>query len=352
MKKWSIALMIVLASGLISQAARSEVKLKGCMFADYYYVASHHSGPTDEGGVEGRHGFWLRRIYFTAENKLADNIKVRLRLEMSSPGKFPFDSSDKVSAVVKDAYLSCKTGRQELFFGIVSTPTFGHHIEDIWGYRSLEKTPLDLMKMASSRDFGIGLKGSLDEGKTVNYYILFGNGASNRGETDKGKKIYGSLAFKPVRGLTLEAYGDYEYQKDHKSYYVIQGFGAFQGNWGRIGAMYARRHFDQEETGYDFDLISGFVVVKAAKDVDVIARCDRMFGEGFEDHFKGDGVSYVPFANRPGAPFNLFIGGISWEAAKNIWLIPNIKYVFYDDPDVGEKPSKDIYTNMTVWFKF
>ncbi len=358
MKKWSLLLVIALAIGFFPYIIESaDLKFKGYMFGEYYYVLDHNSGEIDDGGIKGRNGFWFRRIYFTTDMKISDNWKGRLRFEMNSPGKLPFDSSDKLQAVVKDAYLSYATGNQELMFGIVSTPTFGHNIEKIWGYRHLEKTPLDLMRLAPSRDFGIGAKGHLDEKKTINYYVLFANGSSNKGETNKGKRVYGSLAFKLVKGLTLEAYGDYEDAGHDVSYYLFQGFGGYEGNWGRIGALFARRHFKQEVKGgsddeYDYDIISGFVVINAAKDVDIIARYDRMFGAGFESNFKGAGIDYIPFAKNPGAPFNLVIGGISWQAGKNVWLIPNIKYVFYGDPDIGEKPSEDVYANMTIWFKF
>ena len=357
MKRWSYLLVIALASALLPNMAQSQVKIKGYMFGEYYYVLNHNSGDIEDGGIEDRNGFWFRRIYFTADSQLADNIKARLRFEMNSPGKLPFDSSDKLSAYVKDAYLSYKTGGQEVLFGIVSTPTFGHNIEDIWGYRQLEKTPLDLMKLAPSRDFGIALKGHLDEGKAFNYYFLFANGASNQGETDQGKKVYGSLAFKPAKGLTLEVYGDYEHADDGKRYYVYQGFGGYQGDRGRVGILYARRHFKQkledgDDLENDYDIISAFGVFKAAKDVEFITRYDRMFGDGFESNFKGTGIDYIPFANSPGAPFNLVIAGISWNAAKNVWLIPNIKHVFYGDPDEGERPSEDVYANFTIFFKF
>ena len=66
----------------------------------------------------------------------------------------------------------------------------------------------------------------------------------------------------------------------------------------------------------------------------------------------GNKISYVPFADDPGAPFNLVIGAISWQAAKNVWLIPNVKYVFYGEPSVGVKPVENVYANMTVFFKF
>lgn len=77
-----------------------------------------------------------------------------------------------------------------------------------------------------------------------------------------------------------------------------------------------------------------------------------MFGDGFESNFKGTGIDYIPFTDNPGAPFNLLIAGVSWNVAKNVWFIPNIKYVFYGDPDEEEKPGENVYANFTIWFKF
>ena len=63
---------------------------------------------------------------------------MRLRLEMASPRDF--DEKDKLVPVVKDAYLNAAIGGgQTLLFGIVSTPTFGSHVEDIWGIQVFRK---------------------------------------------------------------------------------------------------------------------------------------------------------------------------------------------------------------------
>ena len=146
MKKWNALLLIAFAIAFLPHLAQSQVKIKGYMMGEYYYVLNHNSGNIDDGGIEGRHGFWFRRIYFTADSQLADDIKARLRFEMNSPGKLPFDSGDQLSAVVKDVYLSYKSGRQEVLFGIISTPAFGHNIEDIWGFRSLVRSLSSLPK--------------------------------------------------------------------------------------------------------------------------------------------------------------------------------------------------------------
>ncbi|MBD3413561.1 MAG: hypothetical protein GF421_03900 [Candidatus Aminicenantes bacterium] len=337
MKKLNLLVCVVLALSLLSGVA--EASFKGYMFGDFYYVASHNNED-----YQGRNGFWFRRIYFSYNPQLTEKIKMRLRLEMSSPGDF--DESAKMTPVVKDAWLNADIGGgQNLVFGLVSTPTWGSNVEDIWGYRSLEKTPLDLMKMGSSRDFGIGLQGDLDKNGTVSYNLLFGNGASNKSETNKGKKFYGSLAFKPAEGLLLEVYGDYETVDEDENYYVYQGFACYQGGWGRIGLLYANRHYNKNDNEFDLGMFSGFAVISASDKMDIIARYDKMLEEPVQKT-----VSYIPFSKA--APSNMIIGGISYEIADSLWIIPNVKYVFYDDPDVGETPGDDAYINLTFWWKF
>jgi len=348
LKKLSMMLAIALAIGLLPGLAQSQIK--GYMFGEYYSVLKH-----SDANIDGSHGFWFRRIYFTYDGTLTDTIKMRLRLEMNSPGDFT--SGSTLDPYVKDAYLSAKFGSHNVMFGIMSTPTFGFNLEDHWGYRHLEKTPLDLYKMASSRDFGIGLKGDLDKNKRISYFLFLGNGASNKGETDKNKKFYGALAFKPFEGMIIEVYGDYEPKPNDRTYSTYQGFAGYGGDWGRIGVQYARRHYNEEvpapgpDIDRDYDIFSGFAVIKAGSSVEFVARYDKAFGTGFEQSFSGSGIDYVPFADNN--PFNLIIGGISWEVAKNFWLIPNFKYVFYDEPEApAVKPDDNVYANLSFFFKF
>jgi len=37
---------------------------------------------------------------------------------------------------------------------------------------------------------------------------------------------------------------------------------------------------------------------------------------------------------------------------ENVWLVPNIKYAFYENLALGEKPGNDIYLNITFYWKF
>lgn len=343
MKKASLLLVALFAAALLSsKSVQAQGKFDGYMINEYYSVLSHHNED-----FKGNHGFWFRRIYLTYNTDITDGIKMRLRYEMNSPGDFRTSSS--LNPLVKDAYLSFKLGAQSMKVGIQSPPTFDT-IEGIWGYRALEKTPLDLLKLRSSRDFGISMKGNLDPAKKATYIIMYGNGSSNKAETNQGKVFYGFLSFQLTDGLYAEVYGDYESQPDDKNYYVYQGFASYSGEWGRFGLQLSNKHYSHNDTSLDYTVLSVFTVIKAGEKTDIIARYDRNFGDGFKESFKGSGISYVPFANNVESNFG--IAALSFQIWRNIKIIPNLKYTFYNDSDKGEKPESDIYANLTLYYQF
>jgi hypothetical protein len=308
------------------------------MFSDYFYAVNHHDKT-----IQGNHGFWFRRIYLTYNNDLSEKIKMRLRLEMKSAGDFI--SKSKLTPIVKDAYLSYSMRRHNFKFGIIPTPT-EINIVDYWGYRAVEKTPFDLHKFSPTRDFGFSLSGTLDQKEKISYLIMYGNGASVGSETNKGKKLYGQIGFKPNPNLYIEAYGDYEKQENNKTYHLYQIFMGYKSSWGRVAIQFARRFLKQGPISEDWPLLSIFGVIKVLESVEFLTRYDRMFSP----NPSGAKISYIPFSNVSSSHF--VIGGLSWEAEKNIWFIPNIKYVFYEQPESGVKPSDDLYLNITVFFKF
>ena len=344
MKKLSLFLMLATAITLIPKSGYGDLpsgkgNIKGYMVGEYYWAINHHNET-----IEGRHGFWFRRIYFTYDNELSEVVKVRLRLEMASAPRF--DTYALLTPWVKDAYIDFKIANLNLTAGIMSPPSFAQ-IENIWGYRILEKTPLDLHRWTSSRDFGISLKG----GKTLPFQIMYANGSSNKSETNKGKKFYGALGYSK-NGLFIEGMAQFEKTKNDYTEYILQGFGAFQRDWGRVGLQYAFRYSKPAdgENSFKYNLISLFVVVNAGEKAELIGRFDKYFGEGYKINYSGSKVDYIPFADN--SESNFIIGAYSYQIHSNVWLIPNVKYVFYDKVDVGDTPSSDAYVNLTLWFKF
>jgi hypothetical protein len=357
MKTVTTLFLIACFIALIPAASLAEFKpgsgeIKGYMVSEYYFNLDHHTGSMDDGGIKGRHGFWFRRIYFTYNNKLSDAVKMRLRLEMNSTSDL-FSSSSLVP-YVKDAYLSWKfAGSSSLIVGIQSPPSFSQ-LEDFWGYRPLEKTPLDLYKWTSSRDFGISLKG----GKTAVYHVMYANGSSNKSEDNNGKKIFGSLGYKSG-GIFVEGMAQYERAKSNgDDDIILQAFGGYKGEWGRVGLQYAYRDYknNSNDTNYKYNIASLFVIFKPSEKVDLIGRWDYNFGDGYKSSFSGEKIGYIPFAKNH--EFNWILIAVSWQAHKNVWLIPNIKFASYSKNDLLEasptytKPGNDVYAYLTLYFKF
>ncbi len=348
MKKISLVLMAALAFALVPASALAQFKpdsgkISGYMALDYYGILAHNTGEIADGGLERRHGFQIRRIYFQYDNTLSDTIGMRLRFEMNSPGDIT--ESMTLDPYVKDAYLSFKLGETaKLVAGIQGPPSFALE-EDTWGYRPLIKTPLDLYKWTSSRDFGIAVQG----GKTLAYHFMFGQGSSNKAETNNGKKFFGSLAYKS-NGFILEGMAQYE-AKGEDDDLILKGFGAYSGKWGRFGAMYAYR--DYKEPAVDslvYNIFSVFTVIKAGEKAEIIGRYDMNFGDGYKLDFGGDGIDWMPFA--PNHEFGFVVAGVSYQMFKNVWLIPNVRFSMYKNPVDVEKADNDFYGYLTLYFKY
>lgn len=348
MKRMNWILVIALAIGLFPASGLAQFKpesgaISGYMMMDFYSIFSHNTGEIADGGFQGRNGFWLRRAYFGYDNKLGDKVKMRLRLEMNSPGKLTTDSS--LTPYVKDAYLSFKLGKADLIAGIQGPPSFELE-EAVWGWRALEKTPLDLYKWTSSRDFGVAVKG----GKTLAYHFMFGQGSGNKAETNNGKKFFGSLAFQQS-GIVLEAMAQYENKNDDDDL-IYKGFGAYTGKWGRVGLMYAHREYTEAglDEGLCYNVFSAFAVLKAGKNAEIIGRYDMNSGDGYQLDFGGSGIDYMPFANDH--EFSFALAALSYQVLKNVYVIPNVRYVTYKDPLEGERAGDDLYGYLTLYFKF
>lgn len=336
------ALVLVLA---LSGEVSAEGKLSAYLFGDYAYAAK-----SNDADFDGKSGFVARRIYFTYDNDIAENFSARLRMEMNQKD-FSSSSSTKMGSVAKDAYLKWKLESHSLYFGLSGTPTWGT-VEKFWGYRWLEKTPLDLYKYGSSRDIGFASKGALDAGEKINYHVMFGHGGSNGSETDKGKKYYGSLLFKPAARTIFEIYGDYEDSEDdepNSASYVVQGFAGFTFDFGRVGLQYVYQSAETSKTSEATQsIISGFAIAKLTEKAKGVFRVDYLTDPNSE----ADGISYIPMVNDT-KNLIFVLAGIDLEVARNVHFQPNIEFVSYGNPvGGGEKPDEEIIPRLSIFYKF
>lgn len=339
MKRNRTALMLmILAMALSAAGLKAEGKISGLMFGDYYYVLGQHNE-----ALERNNGFWLRRVYFTYDNALSDRFAMRFRLEANSPGDFKTAST--LIPFVKDAHLTHKLGKHTLMLGLIGTPLYDN-LDEYWGYRPMEKTPIDLFKFGNSREFGVGLKGPIDAKGKLTYTLVAGNGDGLKSEIGRGKAVYGRLNFQPSKALFLELYADYTHLGPETSFNIFQAFAGLKGDWGRAGLHFGLRHFKADWGSSDLKFISLFGVHKLSPKLDLVGRFDRLL----DPNPSGSKIDYIPMADNEVA--NVVLAGLGWSLSENVKVIPNLKCVFYDRPENGERSAADLYAYLTLYFKF
>jgi hypothetical protein len=314
------------------------IKVSGYVFGDAYAVTEHHDPE-----VEGQNGFWIRRGYLTFDSQIADDWSARVRFEMNSPGDFT--TSDKLSLFVKDASVAWKHAGHELHFGLTATPTFEFN-EGFWGERQLEKVPLDLYRYGSSRDTGIGYKGSAADGR-VFYHAMLGNGSGDGSETNEGKKFMAALGFKATDALVLQFYADYEDRPGATDRATWHAFGGWSGARSRYGLQYASQK-REVESGPDDEVavVSASGAWKLTEHGQLVARYDRNF-DGYSDASQ---IAFFRFADD--MKFDLAI--LAWEQKlqHRVSLVPNLEYVTYRDTNGEPAPGDDLYAKLTLYFEF
>jgi hypothetical protein len=351
-KKISTVLLLIVGVLGYTQTQKPEIKtpenlqtnklgkISGLMFGDYYEVFNQNHTE-----IENFNGFWFRRIYFTYENNLNSTLSVRLRLELASSGDFN-TTSQAILPLVKDAYLKWKFNpNHELLLGISESPTW-RTVEKTWGHRFLEKTPLDLQKWGSSRDFGIGVRGNITTNGKLKYYLMVGNGSGNKTETNKGKKVLSAITWFPTKEFIFEIYGDWNDNTGHTDWITGQVFGAYKGPNLTLGLQYAIQDRQGETQDQTYELFSAFATYKLHEKWGLVGRVDR----NFDANPKGESISYIPFNDTASSLFYVF--GIDYKPWKNVTFTPNVELVSYNKNDEGVTPDTDVYGRLTFYWKF
>lgn len=309
-------------------------KFSGYMFGDFYWINENHNKELND-----QNGFWFRRIYFTYDYKISEKFFTRFRLELNSPGDFKTKAN--LEPYAKDAYLGFDYKSGKAYFGISPTPTW-EFIENFWGYRAVEKTPADLYKDRSSRDFGFAFKGSFS--KFLSYHLLIANGEGTKSETNKQKTIYFSFLFKKG-AFNLEFYTDYAKGKNDLNDYIYQGFLGIKKERFTLGFQYYKHTFEKEEGDLEIDVFSFIFNLNFGEKYTLLLRTDKMDDP---NPFIGT-QSYTPFSTTN--PFILYLIGFDFKVLKNISIIPNFEFVRYEKYN-ETKPKSDSYFKLTFFYSF
>jgi hypothetical protein len=328
-------------------------RISGLVFGDYYYFADSHLDTATETAPawKDQHGFWIRRAYFTYDHNLSPKFTTRLRFEVNSNGKL---QGGNLNPYVKDAYVRWTYyGKQQVYLGISPTATF-NWLEGFWGLRHIEKTPADLYRFDSSRDFGITFEGpALVEGFA--YVAQYGNGSGNGSETDKDKAYRFEGRYEVNPGIALEGFYGNLQRPAGRDEDLYQLFGGYRGKLGRGGLQYMRRSIDSgstaEDTNVDMTSVFGMYDVVPKKGT-LYARLDWLSGNNQKDPDSGvpgvDGIDYLPI--DPRFDFTFLVTGFEWYLHPNLRVGPNVEWVKYGDGPPGISINDDVVLRATFYW--
>jgi len=318
----------------------------GQIFGDYYFYDKWHAdqiSPTDPTSVEGQDGFWLRRVFFTYDAVPGEKFATRLRIEANSNGQF---AGGNLVPYVKDAYLKWTyKGEHVATLGIQPTLTF-EWLEPFWGLRHIEKTPADLYRIDSSRDFGIALTGPV-WADGIKYGVQFGNESGTGSEVDQRRIVRVEGRYERNPGIALEAFFSRGQEPGNHHRTTAQGFAGYRISDVRLGGQYLWQERESNTPGVadqNIGIWSGFVVWDVRpKKADLFARMDKVEGDldgvdtGLPD---AGGIDYLLLS--PDSPFTTWIIGGEWYLAPSVRVGPNVELVNYaNDPDPVNLPGRD-----------
>jgi hypothetical protein len=323
-------------------ATEPPYRFSGLVFGDYYGLAQHHLPEW-----QGQQGFWFRRIYFTYDHRLSPQIEMRLRLEMNSNGTL---EGGLLTPYVKDAYLRWGFAeRHQLTLGIQPSLTFDFS-ESVWGLRHVEKVPLDLYRVDTSRETGVTVAGAVNDADTIKYQIQYGNDAGHESETNRPKAFRAAARYEANPGWSVESVFGRYFRPDEAHRTLAQVFVAYRRANGRAGFQYTfqKRRAAASEGGPDvnLDIYSGFAIyqIRPGK-VAVFARVDR-----FDDPCADcPGIDYLPI--DASSPFTLTIAGLEYYLHPAVRLTPNLEYVAYGaSSGTTPRASNDAVLRLTFFW--
>jgi len=327
LRLYSLGLVAVVAVlwPVFSQA-QDNLSFKGVIFSDYNYLVS-----SPDESLKGDNGFGFRRYRLTTDFDISDKFDGRLRIE-GDDGQTT--DQGKPAPFVKDLYLRWNDALGEghrIQFGLFRPALWGAS-EDQWGYRALEKTIRDRVGIASSRDIGIGVDGPINSDGSLTYHLTVGNNSGGKKETNKYKRVYGTVTYEVNDDLEVSAGSDY-YTFDGGSTLNWSAFAGYSMERARIGAegFYSARSFDDdddEDTRFGFSLYANTDI---SGDYRLVLRYDR----SERDNLGADSYS------------DWFVVGFAYLADKNVQIIPNVVYEKHDADDNAE-----LMARLTLWAKF
>jgi hypothetical protein len=323
----------LLLAGALASGAHAQARLSGMVFADAQDALQGYSVPADSSA------FRFRRVQFTVDQDLDSVFAVRLQVEADDA---ELTSRGKASMFLKQVWLrwSHLGALGNLTMGLSLTPTWALS-ESYWGYRSLEKTIIDLQGFGFATDLGVALQRPATPTQRFGWHLMLSNGNGQKPENSASKRLALSL---PVRlgPFVLEGVGEYEGQTGPRDMWLTKLFGGWQHGSDAAG-IEAFRRTNAAAGAAGADVVPAGVSVFAHHHLTehwgAVGRVDW-----FDPNQGSDAIGYREM---------FFVAALDATPRANVHLMPNLLVRTYDAKDAALPERKaDILVRLTLHWNF
>jgi len=272
-------------------------------------------------------GFGLKRVYFTYEQVLSDDISYKFQTDID------YNSSPLIM-YLKNAKIDWNSSIGKITLGLQGMNIF-NVVEKTWGFRFLEKSAMDKYGFSSSADMGVGYSGKLNN---LHYSFMYTNGAGYKNsENNKYKKlsaqlVYGQKNLSKKDGInfgtsfSVEPY-DYEDEDNTittKNKTLMAFYGGYAGHGLKIGAEFDM--YTNDGTDITQQIMAGYANYKLSDKINLLGRIDTYnpCTESIDDH---DSLEIDEQTNM--------IAGFNYYPAKGLIITPNIRISIPEEGDTS-----------------
>ncbi|MDT7924658.1 MAG: hypothetical protein RRA60_07780 [Chlorobiota bacterium] len=334
MKRWLIATVL----GACTVASAQELRVHGYVFGDYWYKLQGDSLslPAQYAPFpKAMQAFEFRRVYLYTDARLSERCSARLLLEANDSS---LDAGRRYSFFVKEAWVRWQglLPATELGLGILGTPTW-RFSEDVWAYRSLEKTVLDFWELGNAVDFGAAVVATLGQrAPQLRLWAMLGNGSSVRAEGDRYKKLYGSALLQLPGGVAVELYGDWEPMGNARERTTAKVTVGYRAESAAVGV----EAFGHESgTTHPAGMSAfGWIQLLGQPDLRLVARADWVD----RDRRQQDAGERVVFG--------LF--GVDYRPLPQLQLMPNLWWLRRVPKSAAESPTTMAVVRMSFFVRY
>ncbi len=226
---WLCAALLIGAPAL---PAHAQARISGMVFADAQHQLHGFAVPADSSS------FRFRRVQLTVDQDLDTTFAVRLQLEADEN---ELTSKGKTTVFVKQAWLRWGHlgGLGDLYMGLSQAPTWAL-AESYWGYRSLEKTVLDLQGFGFATDMGVALLRAPSATHALGWHLMLSNGTGQKPENSAGKKLTLAVPYR-FGDFVVEGMGDFEDERGTRDRWTTRVLGGWQHGTDALGVELYRR---------------------------------------------------------------------------------------------------------------